>query len=93
MVSILFKRDASYIDGVNICYLNKLLLHAMTCMLLHIIDVFIWQIFVEWSVVSAKLAEVGIGPYLVLPAAVCQKPRFQTCIQAQLFYVFIHFFI
>ena len=31
MVSILFKRDASDIDGVNICYLSKLPLHAIKC--------------------------------------------------------------
>ena len=73
VVSILFKRDASYIDGVNICYLSKLLLHAMRSIcyfwpwqekhhiILHIFDVFMTNICLEekWSVVSAKLGEGG----------------------------------
>ena len=108
MVSILFKRDASDIDGVNICYLSKLLLHAqwhayvtsghdrsnitlystsLTCF---------WQIFVKkksWVLLLLNWGrgEVGIGLYLVL-STVCQRPSFQTCIEAHLLFFIFTFF-
>ena len=100
VVSFLFKRDASYIDAVNIFYLSKLPLHAMTSIcyfwpwqekhliILHIFDVIMTNMKKSGVLLLLNWGrgEVGIGLHLVL-STVCQNPRFQTCIAV---YFFLH---
>ena len=97
VVSFLFKRDASYIDAVNIFYLSKLPLHAMTSIcyfwpwqekhliILHIFDVIMTNMKKSGVLLLLNWGrgEVGIGLHLVL-STVCQNPRFQSCIEAHL---------